>query len=201
MMSPPPPHLRSVVELPSHTLPPPSLRHQLTQTPQILDGKNRPLSLQSLDFVLSINLRGTIDLVRQFLPQLSQSPPSVTPSGDKEHGVVVMVSSAAAFDGQMGQVSYAASKGAVASMTLPMTRDLSRHGIRVVTIAPGTFETPMTSVLSDKVRVSLEKAMEFPKRGGTAAEFAALTRHVIENVMLNGCVIRLDGGARMPSRL
>lgn len=168
---------------------------------QILDGKNRPLSLQSLDFVLSINLRGTIDLVRQFLPQLSQSPPSVTPSGDKEHGVVVMVSSAAAFDGQMGQVSYAASKGAVASMTLPMTRDLSRHGIRVVTIAPGTFETPMTSVLSDKVRVSLEKAMEFPKRGGTAAEFAALTRHVIENVMLNGCVIRLDGGARMPSRL
>lgn len=167
----------------------------------MLDGKNRPLSLQSLDFVLSINLRGTIDLVRQFLPQLSQSPPSVTPSGDKEHGVVIMVSSAAAFDGQMGQVSYSASKGAVASMTLPMTRDLSRHGIRVVTIAPGTFETPMTSVLSDKVRTSLEKAMEFPKRGGTAAEFAGLARHVIENVMLNGCVIRLDGGARMPSRL
>lgn len=115
--------------------------------------------------------------------------------------MVIMVSSAAAFDGQMGQVSYAASKGAVASMTLPMTRDLSRHGIRVVTIAPGTFETPMTSVLSDKVRTSLEKAMEFPKRGGTAPEFASLARHIIENVMLNGCVIRLDGGARMPSRL
>lgn len=167
----------------------------------MLDGKNRPLSLQSLDFVLGINLRGTIDLVRQFLPQLSQSPPFVTPSGDKEHGVVIMVSSAAAFDGQMGQVSYAASKGAVASMTLPMTRDLSRHGIRVITIAPGTFETPMTSLLSEKVRMSLEKAMEFPKRGGTAAEFASLARHAIENVMLNGCVIRLDGGARMPSRL
>lgn len=112
-----------------------------------------------------------------------------------------MVSSAAAFDGQMGQTAYAASKGAVASMTLPMTRDLSRHGVRVVTIAPGTFETSMTAMLTDKVRTGLQKAMEFPKRGGTAEEFASLAKHVIENSMLNGCVIRLDGGSRMPSKL
>lgn len=168
---------------------------------QIVDGKNRPLSLQSLDFVLAINLRGTLDVVRQFLPHLVQAPPCPTPQNDQERGVVIMVSSAAAFDGQMGQTAYAASKGAVASMTLPMARDLSRFGVRVVTIAPGTFETPMTSVISDKVRKSLENAMEFPKRGGTGAEFASLARQCVENPMLNGCVIRLDGASRMPSRL
>lgn len=167
----------------------------------ILDGKNRPLAMQSFDTVLNINLRGTIDLVRQFLPYLSKSPAFSTPSGDAEHGVVIMVASAAAFDGQMGQVAYAASKGAVAAMTLPMTRDLSRFGIRVVTIAPGTFETPMTAMMSDKVRASLEKSMEFPKRGGTGEEFAGVVRACVENVYLNGCVIRLDGGSRMPSRL
>lgn len=168
---------------------------------QILDGKNRPLSMQSIDVVLNINLRGTLDLIRQFLPHLSRSTPFTTPSNDAEHGVIIMVASAAAFDGQMGQTAYAASKGAVASMTLPLTRDLSRFGIRVVTIAPGTFETPMTAMISDKVRTSLERSMEFPKRGGTGQEFAGLVRACVENVMLNGCVIRLDGGARMPSRL
>lgn len=168
---------------------------------QIVDGKNRPLSLQSLDFVLAINLRGTLDVVRQFLPQLVQSPPIPTPQNDQERGVVIMVSSAAAFDGQMGQTAYAASKGAVASMTLPMTRDLSRFGVRVVTIAPGSFKTPMTSLLVDKVRKGIENAMEFPKREGTGAEFAMLARQCVENPMLNGCVIRLDGGSRLPSRL
>ncbi|ROV92810.1 hypothetical protein VPNG_09115 [Cytospora leucostoma] len=187
----------------------------------ILDSKQRPIPLQSLDLVLDINLRGTLDVIRQFLPHLARSPPhppsssSPSPSPptsqeehgaenanrDNEHGVIVMVSSAAAFDGQMGQTAYAASKGAVASMTLPLTRDLSRFGIRVVTVAPGTFETPMTGLLSGKVRAGLERAMEFPRRGGTGAEFAALVRHAVENVMLNGCVIRLDGGSRMPSRL
>ncbi|CAN8101192.1 unnamed protein product [Discula destructiva] len=167
----------------------------------ILDGKHRPLSMNSVDTVLDINLRGTIDLIRQFLPHLAKSTASPTPSGDAEHGIVVMVASAAAFDGQMGQVSYAASKGAVAAMTLPMTRDLSRFGIRVVTVAPGTFETPMTAMMSDKVRTSLERSMEFPKRGGTGEEFAGVVRACVENVYLNGCVIRLDGGSRMPSRL
>lgn len=168
---------------------------------QILDSKNRPLPMQSIDMVLQINLRGTLDVVRQFLPHLARSDAFVTPSHDAEHGVIVLVASAAAFDGQMGQTAYAASKGAVASMTLPLTRDLSRFGIRVVTIAPGTFETPMTAMMSDKVRTSLEKSMEFPKRGGTGEEFAGMVRACVENVMLNGCVIRLDGGARMPSRL
>lgn len=184
---------------------------------KILDSKYQPLSLESLDFVLNINLRGTLDVIRQFLPHLARSPASGSSSAgpgpgpgrqdgkpdntDDEHGVVVMVSSAAAYDGQMGQAAYAASKGAVAAMTLPLTRDLSRFGVRVVTVAPGTFETPMTGLMTDKVRRGLERALEFPRRGGAGAEFAALVRHVVENVMLNGCVVRLDGGARMPSRL
>lgn len=112
-----------------------------------------------------------------------------------------MVSSAAAFDGQMGQVAYAATKGAVASAALPMARDLSRHGVRVAVVAPGTFETAMTAQMSDKVRRGLERAMEFPKRAGRPDEFAGLVRHIIENSMLNGVVVRLDGAARMPSRI
>ncbi|KAL2157176.1 hypothetical protein VTH06DRAFT_6397 [Thermothelomyces fergusii] len=164
----------------------------------ILDKKLRPVSLESVDFVLSINLRGTIDLVRQFLPHLASAPPE---GSDGERGVVVMVASAAAFEGQMGQVAYAASKGAVAAMTLPMARDLSRFGIRVVTIAPSMFESNMTAHLSDKVREGLYKAMEFPLRPGQPQEFSSLVRHSIENIMLNGVVIRLDGATRMPSKL
>ena len=148
--------------------------------------------------MLGINIRGTLDVVRQALPHLAAAEPT---GPDGERGVVIMVASAAAFDGQMGQVSYAASKGAVASMTLPMARDLSRFGIRVVTIAPGTFETPMTSMMNEKTRKSLQKAMEFPQREGKPEEFAITVRHAIENPMLNGTVIRLDGASRMPSRL
>lgn len=164
----------------------------------ILDKQLRPVSLESVDFVLSINLRGTLDLVRQLLPHLAAAAPD---GPDKERGVVVMVASAAAFEGQMGQVAYAASKGAVASMTLPMARDLSRFGIRVVTIAPSMFESNMTAHMSDKVRTGLQKAMEFPARPGQPEEFASLVRQTIENVMLNGVVIRLDGATRMPSKL
>ncbi|KAH8905852.1 NAD(P)-binding protein [Coniochaeta sp. PMI_546] len=164
----------------------------------MLDKSNRPLPLSNIDFVLSINLRGTLDLTRQLLPHLAQSPPH---GPDKERGVVVMVASAAAFEGQMGQVSYAASKGAVAAMTLPMARDLARFGIRVVTVAPSMFESGMTAMLSEKVRTGLQKAMEFPARPGKPEEFASLVRHAVENVMLNGTVIRLDGATRMPSKL
>ncbi|KAL1837383.1 hypothetical protein VTJ49DRAFT_3942 [Mycothermus thermophilus] len=164
----------------------------------ILDKELRPVSMESVDFVLSINLRGTIDLVRQLLPELAAAAPE---GPDGERGVVVMVASAAAFEGQMGQVAYAASKGAVASMTLPMARDLARFGIRVVTVAPSMFDSNMTAALSDKVRAGLLKAMEFPKRPGKPEEFSALVRHAIENVMLNGVVIRLDGATRMPSKL
>lgn len=125
-----------------------------------------------------------------------------TPYGpDNERGVIIMVSSAAAFDGQPGQVAYAASKGAIASLTLPMTRDLAQYGIRACTIAPSLFESRMTSVMSDKVRKSLERVFEFPKRAGQGIEFAMLCRSCIENVMLNGVVLRIDGGMRMPSKM
>lgn len=171
----------------------------------LLDRKLKPLPLPNWDFVLNINLRGTIDLVRQVLPYMGGAGDADgvgAPDGaDKERGVVIMVASSAAFEGQMGQVAYAASKGAVASMTLPMARDLSKHGIRVVTIAPSMFDTSMTAAMTDKVRQSLLKSMEFPLRPGRADEFASLARHAIENQMLNGVVIRLDGASRMPARL
>jgi NAD(P)-dependent dehydrogenase (short-subunit alcohol dehydrogenase family) len=124
------------------------------------------------------------------------------PSGpDGERGVLILIASSAAFDGQMGQVAYAASKGAIASLTLPLARDLSRYGIRACTIAPSMFESNMTAMMNDKTKKSLERSMEFPKRAGKANEFARLVRDCIENVMLNGTVLRLDGAMRMPSKL
>jgi 3-hydroxyacyl-CoA dehydrogenase/3-hydroxy-2-methylbutyryl-CoA dehydrogenase len=165
---------------------------------QILDRNGAAFSLDDFDFVLNVNLRGTIDLVRQTLEHLAK----VEPQGpDGERGVVIMVASSAAFDGQKGQVSYSASKGAVTAMTLPMARDLARFGIRVVTIAPSLFESRMTSVMPEKVKKSLEGAMEFPRRAGQPKEFAQLARQGIENVMLNGVVMRLDGAMRMPSKM
>ncbi|KAH7156474.1 hypothetical protein EDB81DRAFT_840581 [Dactylonectria macrodidyma] len=164
----------------------------------MLDRHGKALSLDDFDFVLNVNLRGTIDLVRQTLEHLARIDP-VGP--DSERGVIVMVASSAAFDGQKGQVSYSASKGAVTAMTLPMARDLARYGIRVVTIAPSLFDSRMTSMMPEKVKKSLEGAMEFPKRAGQPAEFAQLVRQGIENVMLNGVVIRLDGAMRMPSKI
>lgn len=165
---------------------------------QILGRDGSPFSLDDVDFVLGVNVRGTLDLIRQVLPHIAKSEPQ---GPDSERGIIIMVASAAAFDGQKGQVSYAASKGAVASMTLPMARDLARYGIRVVTIAPSLFDSRMTSLMSDKVRKSLEGAMEFPRRAGQPEEFAMLSRQAIENVMMNGVVIRLDGAMRMPSKM
>lgn len=136
--------------------------------------------------------------MRQCLALMAKTEPVGT---DKERGVVVMVASVAAFDGQKGQVSYAASKGAVASMTLPMARDLARYGIRVMTIAPGIFDSRMTAVMPKKLYKGLESVMEFPRRAGQPQEFAQLVRQIIENAMLNGTVIRLDGGLRMPSKI
>lgn len=108
---------------------------------------------------MNVNVRGTIDLVRQVLPHMARTEPV---DADGERGIVIMVASSAAFDGQPGQVAYSASKGAIRSLTLPMTRDLARHGIRVVTIAPSLFDSRMTAMMSDKVRASLTKVMEFP---------------------------------------
>jgi 3-hydroxyacyl-CoA dehydrogenase/3-hydroxy-2-methylbutyryl-CoA dehydrogenase len=147
---------------------------------------------------MNVNVRGTIDLIRQCLPHMSKT----TPIGeDGERGVIIMVASSAAFDGQPGQVAYSASKGAIASLTLPLTRDLARYGIRAITIAPSLFKSRMTDAMSDKVRASLTKVMEFPQRPGHGEEFAQLVRQAIENVMLNGVVLRLDGGMRMPSKM
>jgi NAD(P)-dependent dehydrogenase (short-subunit alcohol dehydrogenase family) len=122
-------------------------------------------------------------------------------TADGERGVLIMVSSSAAFDGQPGQVAYAASKGAIASLTLPLARDLARHGIRAVTIAPSLFESNMTRMLPDKARKSLERVMEFPVRAGKPEEFSSLVMQGIENSMLNGTVLRLDGAMRMPSKM
>jgi len=166
---------------------------------KIIDGRTgEPIGIDSIDFVLNINIRGTLDLVRLALPHIIKAPP-IQPDG--ERGVLILVSSSAAFDGQPGQVAYAASKGAVASMTLPLARDVARYGVRVVTIAPSLFESNMTAVLPEKARKSLERVMEFPVRAGKPNEFASLVRQGIENIMLNGTVIRLDGAMRMPSKM
>lgn len=165
---------------------------------KLIDRHNNPISIESLDFVLNINLRGTLDLIRLCLPLLAKNEPTTT---ENERGVIIMVSSSAAYDGQPGQVAYAASKGAVRSLTLPLARDLAPLGIRAMTIAPSYFESNMTAQMSDKVRTSLERVLEFPKRPGKGTDFAATVRHCIENVMLNGECIRLDGATRMPSKL
>ena len=164
---------------------------------KLVDKKNQPVPMEHLDFVLNINLRGVLDLLRLCLPHMTTN----TPTSDGERGVLILVSSSAAFDGQPGQVAYAASKGAIRSMTLVLARDLAQNGIRCMAIAPSYFESAMTEKLSDTVRKSLEKVFEFPKRPGKGFEFASCVRHCVENGMLNGEVIRLDGASRMPSRL
>ena len=165
---------------------------------KMIDKNGEPLDMEGFDFVMNINVRGAIDLIRQTLPYWTKVKPE---GSDSERGVIVLVSSSAAFDGQPGQVAYAASKGAIASLTLPLTRDVARYGIRCVTIAPSLFDSGMTALMSDKVRGSLTRVMEFPLRPGQPKEFASLVKESIENVMLNGTVIRQDGGMRMPSKM
>ena len=163
----------------------------------MLDRRGSPMSLDGHDFVMNVNVRGTVDLVRQCLVHMVK----VDPIQDGERGVVIMVASSAAFEGQPGQVSYSASKGAITAMTLPMARDLARYGVRVCTIAPSLFDSGMTTHMPPKVRKSLEGAMEFPRRAGQPPEFASLAKQCIENVMMNGAVLRLDGAMRMPSKM
>ncbi|HET6815216.1 MAG TPA: SDR family NAD(P)-dependent oxidoreductase, partial [Actinomycetota bacterium] len=122
------------------------------------------------------------------------------PGEDGERGVIVNTASVAAFDGQIGQAAYSASKAGVAGMTLPVARELARHGIRVLAIAPGIFDTPMLATMSDQVRASLGAQVPFPSRLGHPTEYAALVRHIVENRMLNGETIRLDGAIRMAPR-
>jgi NAD(P)-dependent dehydrogenase (short-subunit alcohol dehydrogenase family) len=159
-------------------------------------GRNGPHRLDSFARAISINLIGTFNMIRLAADVMSKQ----APGPDGERGVIVNTASVAAFDGQIGQAAYAASKGAVAAMTLPIARELAGFGIRVVTIAPGIFATPMMSGLPQDVQDSLGKSVPFPSRLGRPEEFAELVRHVIGNVMLNGEVIRLDGALRMAPR-
>jgi NAD(P)-dependent dehydrogenase (short-subunit alcohol dehydrogenase family) len=165
---------------------------------KLIDRHGTPIEMSKLDFVIDINLRAVLDFLRLCVPHMVAVKPL---DGDGERGVIVMVSSSAAFDGQPGQLSYAATKGAIRSMTLVLARDLAVHGIRAVSIAPAMFDTAMTANMSDKVRSSLVRMMEFPKRPGQAPEFALTVRQCIENTYLNGECIRLDGGTRMPSKM
>jgi NAD(P)-dependent dehydrogenase (short-subunit alcohol dehydrogenase family) len=156
-------------------------------------GKDGPHALASFARVINVNLIGTFNMIRLAAEAMSKQAP--TPHG--ERGVIVNTASVAAFDGQIGQAAYSASKGGVVGMTLPIARDLSRSGIRVLTIAPGIFETPMLLGMPQEVQDSLGKQVPFPSRLGKPAEFAALVKHIAENVMLNGETIRLDGAIRM----
>jgi NAD(P)-dependent dehydrogenase (short-subunit alcohol dehydrogenase family) len=159
-------------------------------------GRDGVASLDAFRRVIDINLIGTFNAVRLASEAIARSEPQE----DNLRGVAVMTSSVSAFEGQLGQAAYSASKGGVASLTLPLAREFGQHGIRVVSIAPGVFETPMMQAAPDKVRESLVDQIPFPRRFGQPNEFAALVCHVFENNMLNGCVLRLDGALRMGSK-
>jgi len=156
-------------------------------------GREGPHSLDSFSKVVQVNLIGTFNVIRLAAEAISQT--EALEGG--ERGVIVNTASVAAFDGQIGQVAYAASKGGVVSLTLPVARELAGSGIRVMTIAPGIFDTPMMAGLPENARVSLGEQVPFPSRLGKPEEYAGLVRHIVENEMLNGEVIRLDGAIRM----
>jgi NAD(P)-dependent dehydrogenase (short-subunit alcohol dehydrogenase family) len=156
-------------------------------------GKEGPHALASFTRVIAVNLIGTFNMIRLAADAMAKQAPNAA----GERGVIVNTASVAAFDGQIGQAAYSASKGGVVGMTLPVARDLARSGIRVVTIAPGIFETPMLMGMPKEVQESLGKQVPFPSRLGRPAEYAALVRHIVQNEMLNGETIRLDGAIRM----
>lgn len=156
-------------------------------------GKEGMHDLGRYTRVLQVNLVGTFDTIRYAADLMSRNQPDE----DGGRGVIVTTASVAAFDGQIGQVAYSASKGGVVGMTLPLAREFSRQGIRVVTIAPGIFDTPLLGALPQAARASLSDQVPFPKRLGNPSEYAALVQHIVENNMLNGETIRLDGAIRM----
>ncbi|XP_003693714.1 3-hydroxyacyl-CoA dehydrogenase type-2 isoform X2 [Apis florea] len=156
-------------------------------------NKNIPHDLNQFNNVLNVNVSGTFNIIRLSLPLMYNN----TPNKDGLRGVIINTASVAAFEGQIGQVAYSASKAAIVGMTLPLARDLANIGIRVVTIAPGIFDTPMLGNLPEKVRLYLTRSVPFPKRLGTPDEYAQLAQHIVENPLLNGEVIRLDGALRM----
>jgi NAD(P)-dependent dehydrogenase (short-subunit alcohol dehydrogenase family) len=159
-------------------------------------GRDGPHRLESFARAIAINLTGTFNMIRLAAEAMAGNAPDI----DGNRGVIISTASAAAFDGQIGQAAYAASKGGVAAMMLPIARELARHGIRVATIAPGIFGTPMMAGMPPEVQESLGKSVPYPNRLGRPQEFAALVQHIIENDYINGEVIRLDGALRMAAR-
>ncbi|MCC5886756.1 MAG: SDR family NAD(P)-dependent oxidoreductase [Gammaproteobacteria bacterium] len=160
-------------------------------------GKAGPMAFEAFKLVVNVNLFGTFNTLRLCAEQMAKNDPV---NEDGERGVIVNTASVAAFDGQIGQAAYTASKAGVAGMTLPIARDLGRNGIRVCTIAPGIFETPMMLGAPDQIRLPLIDMVQFPKRLGNASEFALLALQIMQNPYLNGETIRLDGGIRMQPR-
>ena len=156
-------------------------------------GKNGPHALGTFTRVIAVNLIGTFNMIRIAAEAMAKGQPNAA----GERGVIVNTASVAAYDGQIGQAAYSASKGGIVGMTLPIARDLSRDGIRVMTIAPGIFETPMLLGMPKETQDALGRMVPFPPRLGRASEYAALARHIVENEMLNGETIRLDGAIRM----
>lgn len=159
-------------------------------------GKEGPIPMSVFNQVIQVNLIGTVHVIRLAAEQMVKN----TPNEEGERGVVINTSSAASFEGQIGQAAYSASKAGINGMTLPIAREFARHGIRVMTIAPGLFYTPLLMGLPEKALDSLGKMTPFPSRLGRPAEYAILARHIVENPMLNGEVIRLDGALRMQAR-
>ncbi|MEW6296904.1 MAG: 3-hydroxyacyl-CoA dehydrogenase [Thermodesulfobacteriota bacterium] len=161
-----------------------------------IDKDGTPLDMRPFRKTIEVNLIGTFNVIRLAAARMVKNPPNA----DGERGVLINTASVAAFEGQIGQAAYAASKGGVVGMTLPVARDLARDGIRCCTIAPGIFETPMLMGLPESARKALGASVPFPQRLGRPAEYAALACHIIENPMLNGETIRLDGAIRMAPR-
>ena len=159
-------------------------------------GRDGPMPLEAFERAIRVNLIGTFNMLRLAAASMSRQEPLA----DGERGLIVNTASIAAFEGQIGQAAYAASKGGVAALTLPAARELAASGIRVVAIAPGLFATPMLLTMPEKVQESLAATVPFPHRLGRPEEYAALVRQVVENPMLNGCTLRLDGALRMAPR-
>jgi NAD(P)-dependent dehydrogenase (short-subunit alcohol dehydrogenase family) len=159
-------------------------------------GRDGPMPLADFERVVKINLIGTFNMMRLAVADMQ----SLTPLADGERGIIILTSSVAAFEGQIGQAAYSASKGGVAALTIPAAREFAQFGIRVNTVAPGIFQTPMLMALPEEAKASLAAAVPFPKQLGRPDQFAALVCHVIENTYINGEVIRLDGALRMAPR-
>ncbi len=159
-------------------------------------SREGPHDLESFWRVLEVNLVGTFNLLRLAAWAMRENPPD----GEGQRGVIVNTASVAAYEGQIGQAAYAASKGGVVALTLPAARELAEWGIRVVTIAPGLFDTPLPQGLPERAKASLAEQVPFPRRLGRSEEYAALVLHILENPMLNGEVVRLDGALRMAPR-